>query len=132
VLGEQLLQLASSKIHRSGLPHSHVYMYLRQPDETLAVVAYNGKSLDADNANVTSGNSSRAFSEKANCYTPQVQSSDRHLLHHSTTQSELVVLIRRYDEVIGAIGIECGLPEAFNDVEQAAVVAVADALAALL
>ena len=132
VPSQELPQLASAKIHESGPPYSHVYMYRLQPDDTLAVVANSGQPPDANNINASSGANRRAVFEKTNRYMPRITSTDRHQTHSTDTQSELIILIRRHDEIIGGIDIESDLPNAFNDAEQAAVVEVADALAALL
>jgi putative methionine-R-sulfoxide reductase with GAF domain len=132
VPSQELLRLASTKIHESGPPYSHVYMYRLQPDDTLALVAYSGQPPDANSINAPSGQRRRAVIDRTNSYMPRINPRDQPQTHSSDTQSELVILIRRHDEVIGAIDIESDLPDAFNDVEQTAVVEVADALAALL
>lgn len=107
-------------------------MYRLQPDDTLALVAYSGQPPDANSINAPSGQRRRAVIDRTNSYMPRINPRDQHQTHSSDTQSELIILIRRHDEVIGAIDIESDLPDAFNDVEQTAVVEVADALAALL
>ena len=50
----------------------------------------------------------------------------------SETKSELVVLIRRHDEILGEIDVDSDVLNGFDDVEVAAVKEVADALATLL
>ncbi|UCD25520.1 MAG: hypothetical protein JSW51_06290 [Gemmatimonadota bacterium] len=126
------MQLASSKIHHSDPLYSRVYMYRLLPDGTSAAVAYNGKTPDSDRSNAASGDLVRALRNGVNCCISQVHSDDPVPVNSHTTGSELIVLIRRHDEIIGAIDIESDLPDAFSDVEQQAVVEVADALAALL
>jgi putative methionine-R-sulfoxide reductase with GAF domain len=103
-----------------------------QPDDTLAVVAHSGKSPDANSINVPSGPRKQAVIDRTNRYVPRITPPDQHQTHNPDTQSELVILIRRHDEIIGEIDIESDLPDAFNEAEQTAVVEVADALAALL
>ncbi|UCG86984.1 MAG: hypothetical protein JSW71_00075 [Gemmatimonadota bacterium] len=70
--------------------------------------------------------------DKANVYVPQVGQHGQHVPHEDVTGSMLVVLIRRHDEILGAVHIESELPDGFGKAEQTAVAEVADALAALL
>ena len=48
------------------------------------------------------------------------------------TKSELVVLIRRGEVILGQIGVDSDVPDPFTAAEQAEVKKVADALAVLL
>jgi putative methionine-R-sulfoxide reductase with GAF domain len=107
-------------------------MYRLQSDQTLSIVAYSGKSTNADSINAPAGPRLSAVSNRANLYVPWITTPDRRQTHSTATQSELITLIRLHDEIIGAIDIESDLPDAFNATEQAAVGEVADALAALL
>ena len=61
-----------------------------------------------------------------------VTQADGYLSCSIETRSELVVLIRRHDEVLGEIDIDSDTPEGFSDLEEAAVRTVADALAVFL
>jgi putative methionine-R-sulfoxide reductase with GAF domain len=47
-------------------------------------------------------------------------------------KSDLVVMIRLHEDILGEIAIESGLPDAFGETEESAVREVADALAVLL
>ncbi len=132
VPSNELLQLASTKIHESGPPYSQVYMYRLQSEDVLAVVAFSGQSPNTDIINAPSGRRMSAVVDRANRYMPRIAPPDQHQTHGTDTQSELITLIRLHDKIIGEIDIESDLADAFNEAEQAAVVEVADALAALL
>ena len=126
------MHLACSKIQQSGAPYSHVYMYLLQADGTLTLEAYSGQPPTMDRINDPAGPRIDAVIHKRNGYIPLVAQDGTHQPHSGDAESALLVLIRRHDAIIGEIDVESDQPDAFDDAEQAAVVAVADALAALL
>jgi putative methionine-R-sulfoxide reductase with GAF domain len=126
------MHLACTKIQQSGAPYSHVYMYSLQPDGTLALEAYRGRPPVIDSINEPAGPRINAVISKGNRYIPSVSQDATHQPHSGNTESALLALIRRHDTIIGEIDIESDRPDAFDEAEQAAVVAVADALAALL
>ena len=107
-------------------------MYRLQSEHSLTVVAHSGQSPNANSNKAPSGPRLSAVSDRANHNMPRIAAPDRHQTHSTDTQSELITLIRLHDEIIGEIDIESDLPDAFNEAERAAVVEVADALAALL
>ena len=132
VSSQELLQLACTKIRQSGAPYSHVYIYSLQTDSSLALEAYSGHSPEIGRINAPAGPRVTAVIQKHNRYIAQISQHGTNQTHSSDTESALIVLIRRHDEIIGEIDIESDRPDAFDETEQAAVVAVADALAALL
>jgi GAF domain-containing protein len=70
--------------------------------------------------------------ERRDLNVPDVAQAEGYLACSIETRSELVVLIRRHDEILGQIDIDSDVVDGFDDEEQAAVRTVADALAALL
>jgi GAF domain-containing protein len=63
---------------------------------------------------------------------PDVSQAEGYLACSIETRSELVVLIRRHDEILGQIDIDSDVVDGFDGEEAAAVRTVANALAALL
>jgi GAF domain-containing protein len=61
-----------------------------------------------------------------------VQAVDNYIACNAWTRSELVVLIRRGDLILGQIDVDSDEPDPFTDEEVGAVRAVADGLAVLL
>jgi GAF domain-containing protein len=81
---------------------------------------------------VGAGICGQAVAERRDINVPDVNRADGYLACNVETRSELVVLIRRHDEILGQIDIDSDVPDAFDEEEQAAVKRVADALAVLL
>ena len=63
---------------------------------------------------------------------PDVTAAGNYLACNAFTKSELVVLIRRGDDILGQLDIDSDVPAAFGEKEYAEVKEVADALAVLL
>jgi GAF domain-containing protein len=74
----------------------------------------------------------RAVAEGRDLNVPDVSRAEDYLACSIETRSELVVLIRRHDEILGQIDIDSDVVDGFGGDEEAAVRAVADGLAALL
>ena len=127
----ELLQLAATKIRESGPPYTGVYMYMVHGDH-LELEAYAGRPTDLTSIAVGDGMCGKAVAEKRDLNIPDVSSADGYLSCSIETKSELVVLIRRHDEILGEIDIDSDVLEGFSRAEEAAVREVADALAALL
>jgi L-methionine (R)-S-oxide reductase len=127
----ELLQFAASRIRAAGSPYSGVYLYMLHGDE-LVLEAYDGRETDHTRIPVGTGICGRAVAEGRDLNVPDVHQADGYLACSIETKSELVVLIRRHDEILGQIDIDSDVPDGFDASEEAAVRAVADALAALL
>ncbi len=100
--------------------------------ETLVLEAYDGRPTDLARIGVGEGICGKAVAEKRDLNIPDVSSASEYLACSIETRSELVVLIRRHDEILGEIDIDSDVPNGFDDAEVAAVRTVAAALAALL
>ena len=127
----ELLQLAASRIRAAGSPYSGVYLYMLHGNE-LVLEAYDGRETDHTRIPVGTGICGRAVAEGRDLNVPDVHQADGYLACSIETKSELVVLIRRHDEILGQIDIDSDVPDGFDASDEAAVRAVADALAALL
>jgi L-methionine (R)-S-oxide reductase len=126
-----LLQLAATRIRAAGPPYTGVYLYMVRGDE-LVVEAFDGRPTEHTNIPVGAGICGRAVAEQRDLNVPDVHQADGYLACSIETKSELVVLIRRHDEILGQIDIDSDVPAGFDATEEAAVRTVADALAALL
>lgn len=127
----ELLQLAATKIRESGPPYTGVYMYMVRGDQ-LELEAFDGRPTDLTEIAMGEGMCGKAVAEKRDLNIPDVSAADGYLSCSIETKSELVVLIRRHDEILGQIDIDSDLLDGFPPAEEGAVREVADALAALL
>jgi GAF domain-containing protein len=126
-----LLELAASRIRAAGGPYTGVYLYMLQGAD-LVLEAFAGRATDHTRIPVGAGICGQAVAERRDINVPDVNRADGYLACNVETRSELVVLIRRHDEILGQIDIDSDVPDAFDEEEQAAVKRVADALAVLL
>lgn len=127
----QLLDLAASRIRAAGGPYTGVYLYMLHGD-TLVLEAFAGRPTDHTRIPVGTGICGRAVAERRDLNVPDVSHADGYLACSVETRSELVVLIRRHDEILGQIDIDSDTPNGFDEAEESAVKQVADALAVFL
>jgi GAF domain-containing protein len=128
---QELLQLAATRIREAGSPYTGVYLYMLYGN-MLRLDAFDGRPTDHKEIPVGTGICGRAVLERRDLNVPDVSRADGYLACSIETQSELVVLIRRHEEILGQIDIDSDVPDGFDAAEEAAVRQVADALAALL
>ncbi len=128
---KELLELVATKIRAAGSPYSGVYMYMLHGDE-LVLEAFDGRPTDHTRIPVGEGMCGRAVAERRDLNIPDVTQAEGYLSCSVETRSELVVLVRRHDEILGQIDIDSDVPNGFDEAEEQAVREVADALAALL
>lgn len=128
---QELLEIAAARIHAVGSPYTGVYLYLLHGNE-LMLEAHRGRSTEHTRIPVGTGLCGRAVEERHDINEADVASAPGYLACSLETRSELIVLIRRNEEILGQIDIDSDVPAGFNDAEHGAVTAVADALAALL
>jgi len=128
-----LLRLAATKIREAGAPYTSVYMYmLDDSGDTLVLEAFDGRTTELTRIPVGEGICGKAVADKTDLNVGDVSAAAEYLSCSVETKSELVVLIRRHEEILGQIDIDSDAPDGFDDVEVAAVKEVADALASLL
>jgi L-methionine (R)-S-oxide reductase len=128
---EALLQLAADKIRAAGPPYTSVYLYMLQGDE-LVLEAFSGRETDHTRIPVGVGVCGTAVASKQDQNVPDVRAVNNYLACNAWTRSELVVLIRRGNLILGQIDIDSDVPDPFTPEEESAVKQVADALAILL
>lgn len=127
----ELLQLAARHIHAVGSPYTGVYMYMRHGDR-LVLEAFEGRETEHTEISIGVGLCGRAVAEKRDLNIADVTADADYLACSIETRSELIVLIRRGDEILGQIDVDSDELNGFSEVEQAAAQRVADGLASLL
>lgn len=129
--GAELLHVAASRIRAAGPPYTGVYLYMLHGDD-LVLEAFDGRATEHVRIPVGTGLCGQAVAEARDLNVADVAAAPGYLACSLDTKSELVVLIRRHDQILGQIDIDSDVPAGFSAAEQAAVRDVADALAALL
>src|SRR6266496_3233780 len=117
-----LLQRACERIRSWGPPYTSVYAYMMHGDE-LQLEAHAGRDTEHTRIPVGKGVCGTAVAEKRDQNVADV---------NAFTKSELVVLIRRGDHILGQLDIDSDVRAGFGEREHADVKEVADALAVLL
>jgi GAF domain-containing protein len=127
----ELLRIAAQKIQAAGSPYTSVYMYMLHGDE-LVLEAYAGRDTDHTRIPVGKGVCGTAVATGRDQNVPDVRAVENYIACNTWTRSELVVLIRRGDRILGQIDVDSDEPDPFTATEEAEVRRVADALAVLL
>ena len=128
---DALLRMACERIQAWGGPYTSVYAYMVHGNE-LVLEAHAGRDTDHVRIAVGQGVCGTAVATGEDQNVPDVSAIGNYLACNIYTKSELVVLIRRGDDILGQIDIDSDLPNGFGDKEHADVREVADALAVLL
>lgn len=128
---ENLLRMACERIRRWDDPFTSVYAYMLHDDE-LVLEAHAGRDTEHRRIAVGTGVCGTAVATGVDQNVPDVSRLDNYLACNAFTKSELVVLIRRGDAILGQIDVDSDVPDGFGEAEHAAVKEVADALAVLL
>jgi GAF domain-containing protein len=128
---EALLRLAATRMRAAGSPYSGVYLYMLHGND-LVLEAFDGRPTEHTRIPVGRGICGQAVAERRDLNVPNVTRAEAYLACSIETRSELVVLIRRHDEILGQIDIDSDVIDGFPAAEEAAVRTVADALAVLL
>ena len=128
---EELLRTAAEKIRAYGAPYTSVYLYMLHGNE-LVLEAFAGRETDHTRIPVGTGVCGTAVASGLDQNVPDVTAVGNYLACNTWTRSELVVLIRRGNTILGQIDVDSDVPDPFTPDEEAAVKQVADALAVLL
>lgn len=128
---EALLQMACERIQAWGSPYTSVYAYMLHGNE-LQLEAHAGRETEHTRIPVGTGVCGTAVAEKRDQNVADVNAVGNYLACNAFTKSELVVLIRRGDHILGQIDIDSDVRDGFGEREYADVKEVADALAVLL
>ena len=127
----ELLRNAAEKIRAAGPPYTSVYLYMLHGDE-LVLEAYDGRETDHTRIPVGQGVCGTAVATRQDQNVPDVRTVENYIACNTWTRSELVVLIRRGDRILGQIDVDSDEPDPFTAEEEAEVRRVADARAVLL
>ncbi|MGE0353635.1 MAG: GAF domain-containing protein [Gemmatimonadales bacterium] len=126
-----LLQLAADRIQAAGPPYTSVYLYMLRGDE-LALESYAGRETEHTRIPVGKGVCGTAVATGEDQNVGDVRAIGNYIACNTFTRSELVVLIRRGQTILGQIDVDSDQVDPFTPEEEEAVRKVADALAVLL
>ena len=126
-----LLQYAADRIRAAGAPYTSVYLYMLQGNE-LVLEAWSGRETDHTRIPVGKGVCGMAVATGQDQNVGDVRAISNYIACNTFTRSELVVLIRRGDAILGQIDVDSDVPDPFTPDEERATREVADALAVLL
>ena len=126
-----LLALAAQRIQAAGSPYTSVYLYMLSGDE-LVLEAHAGRETEHRRIPVGKGVCGTAVATGKDQNIGDVRAIEHYIACNLFTRSELVVLIRRGDRILGQIDVDSDAPDPFTPEEEAEVKKVADALAVLL
>ena len=127
----EILRLAAERIQAAGPPYTSVYMYMLHGDE-LVLEAYAGRETDHTRIAVGKGVCGTAVATGEDQNVPDVRAIENYIACNTWTRSELVVLIRRGETILGQIDVDSDEPDPFTEDEEAAVRRVAEAVAVLI
>jgi len=128
---QALLQYAGDRIRAAGAPYTSVYLYMLQGDQ-LVLEAWSGRETEHTRIAVGTGVCGTAVATGKDQNVGDVRSVSNYIACNTFTRSELVVLIRRGDTILGQIDVDSDVPDPFTPDEEQATREVADALAVLL
>ncbi len=128
---DELLRIAAEKIRAAGGPYTSVYLYMLHGDE-LILEAHAGRETDHTRIPVGKGVCGTAVATGQDQNVPDVRAVENYIACNTWTRSELVVLIRRGERILGQIDVDSDEPDPFTPDEEAEVRRVADALGVLL
>lgn len=131
-IGRQgLLRMACDKVRALGAPYTSVYAYMLHGNE-LVLEAHAGRDTEHTRIPVGKGVCGTAVARGEDQNVPDVAAIGNYLACNLDTKSELVVLIRRGQTILGQLDVDSDLAAGFGDKEHAEVKEIADALAVLL
>lgn len=128
---DELLELAARRIQAAGPPYTSVYLYMLHGDE-LVLEAHAGRDTEHQRIPVGKGVCGTAVATGRDQNVGNVRAVENYLACNLFTRSELVVLIRRGELILGQIDVDSDVDDPFTPEEVAEVRKVADALAVLL
>ena len=126
-----LLQYAADRLQAAGPPYTSVYLSMLHGEE-LVLEAFAGRETDHTRIAVGHGVCGTAVATGQDQNVGDVRAISNYIACNAFTRSELVVLIRRGQVVLGQIDVDSDQPDPFTPDEEAAVRRVAEALAVLL
>lgn len=132
-LSDPILRKAVRTLEQADERFDWVGVYLmKQGEEKLWLHNYVGEPTEHALIEVGQGICGTAVAEKKNQNVPDVSEAENYLACSPRVKSELVVLIRAGDEILGQIDIDSHQKAAFKDTDEQEVQAVADKLAEVI
>src|SRR5690349_1511765 len=127
----RMLALAAERIRAAGAPYTSVYLYMLHGNE-LVLEAWSGRETEHTRIPVGRGVCGTAVATGEDQNVADVAAVGNYLACNLETRSELVVLVRRGDTILGQLDVDSDVPAGFTPEHHQAVKRVADALAVLL
>lgn len=127
----ELLLLAAERMQAAGPPYTSVYLYMLDSDD-LVLEAHAGRETEHRRIPVGKGVCGTAVATGRDQNVGDVRAIENYIACNLFTRSELVVLIRRGDLILGQIDVDSDVANPFTPEEEGEVRKVADALAVLL
>jgi L-methionine (R)-S-oxide reductase len=149
VINEHIIEMTDDFISTAASPHSAlegvvsllrasfsyynwVGIYLLCDKDTLKLGPYRGEPSPHTIIPIENGICGAAVREKQTIIVPDVNADLRFLACSLKTRSEIVVPIRRGEDILGEIDIDSDTPDAFKDADRRMLEIIADKLAAIL
>ena len=127
----ELLSMVAERMRAAGPPYTSVYLYMLHGSE-LVLEAYAGRETEHERIPVGRGICGTAIATGRDQNVGDVRAIENYLACNLFTRSELVVLIRRGELILGQIDVDSDVEDPFTAAEEIEVKKVADALAVLL
>ena len=124
---DAILKHAVERLRQGGDNYDWVGIYLLAGDQ-LILHNYVGRATEHARIPVGRGICGTAVAEGRDINVPDVQAVENYLACSFETRSEIVVLIRSGDRILGQIDIDSDTPAAFDDSDEREIRVVADAL----
>jgi GAF domain-containing protein len=132
-LSDAILRESVKTIAKADKKYNWVGVYLLNPEENILWLHnYVGEGTEHARIAVGEGVCGTAVAEKTNQNVPDVTAIENYLSCSPRTKSELVILIRAGDEILGQIDIDSHTKAAFTPEDEESVGMVADKLAEVL
>ena len=128
---DDVLKFAVGMLKEERPHYDWVGIYLLEGD-TLVLHNYEGKPTEHTHIPVGVGVCGTAVAERANQIVGDVTTLDNYLACSLETRAEIVVLIRRGEQIFGQIDIDSDIPNVFTAADEALLNAIADVLAETL
>jgi putative methionine-R-sulfoxide reductase with GAF domain len=128
---DAILHRAVQRIHEHGDAYDWVGIYLLGGDQ-LILHSFIGKPTEHLRIPVGRGVCGAAVAEDRDINVPDVTAVEDYLTCSPETRSEIVVLIKHDDRIIGQIDIDSDTPAAFGENDERELRLIADALGELV
>jgi L-methionine (R)-S-oxide reductase len=128
-----LLAAAADEIRAAGPPYTSVYLYMLDREKNaLFLEAFSGRETHHTRIPVGTGVCGTAVSSGKDQNIGDVRAVENYLACNLQTRSELVILIRKSDVILGQIDVDSDMLDPFTAEEEAAVRTIAQELGRLL